>query len=783
MVFKIAKHELSTLFFTPIAWLVLVIFAALLGIQYTDILDGIFDTIKSKNNPGPITVKLFEKGLYSNISDLLFLFIPILTMGLISREKSSGTIKLLYSSPLRIRSIIFGKFFGLLIYSFLFIVLILTVVYNARPLVPNFDTGTVISGLMAIFLLIAAYSAIGLFMSTLSTYQVISALVTMVFLKGLSLLSGLSETVPVLGNIINWLAVTEHSKGPIAGLLKSSDIIYFVVFTAMFLIFSILKLQSEGQNKADKKITLVKSVIVLLFAVGITYFFSVPSRTVYWDLTMNKKHSLAPYSQGICDSLDRKEPLKITTYGNIITNYQVRFSNQPKDRAEFNIYHKYIPNIKLEYIPYYDENLNTDEKQSTPPKLKGLSERDKAAIYAKYSRSSIEDVMNLEDIPCKDEIGEYGGFVRCIEYKDKKEYFKSNMTPSGNYERELVTIFKKFLVPVQNVVFIDGHNERKTRIEIQEIDLNSYSPDPAHGDLPEGWTTMFSSLNYRYSLRNSGFNVSIINLKEKEIPSETHVLVIGDPKIEFTTEEIQKIKDYIRIGGNLIIAGEPGSQSVINPIIKHLGVELSQGIIVKESKQNNNNSGSYNSAKNPTSFSAGTHPEGQTMIGTMVSSLKFSGATGLNIINKNSFKMTPLLCTNDQYWLDTEGPDENYQVYLNPEKGEKKGIITVVLALTRELKNKQQQIIIAGDADFLNNRNVIPPPNRGLPDNLLFCYDIFKWFTNGEYPFLLSKPLKNDGELIITNEKVSRLKQIFIWSIPGAIALLGFIILLRRRRL
>ncbi|WP_421918565.1 Gldg family protein [Marinifilum sp.] len=776
MIYKIIKLELKTLFFTPIAWLVLIIFTALLGIRYTDILDGLFDLIKMNNKPGSITIRLFEVGLYKNIADLLFLFIPVLTMGLISREKSSGTIKLLYSSPLRMRTIILGKYFGLLIYSLLFLVVITIIIFNTRPFVANFDMGTALSGLIAIFLLIVAYTAIGLFMSTLTNYQVISALAAMVFIKGLSLLNGYASSVSIVGDIVNWLAVTDHSVRAISGLLKSADIVYFIVFAIMFLFFSVFKLQSEGQTKSEKRKTWLKSVMVLLIAIGITSFFAAPSRTTCWDLTNSKKHSLNPYSQKVCDSLDRSEPLTITTYGNIIANYQVRFGKQQKDQMKFNLYHKHIPKIHLKYVPYYDKKVKT---KSHIQKLDAFEEIEKASRFAQYDKRRIDDVLDIEDIDCKDEIRALGGHVRKFEYKGKTEFLCARMLPNSPeaIEREVVTLLKRFLVPSLNVVFLDGHQERKTHTDHNTIvNDGSFLTGPTPNDLPKDWTAISSSFIYRYSLRNSGFNVSAIDFNMEDIPSETDVLVIGDPKVMYPSEKIEKLKNYIDGGGNLIIAGEPGSHAILNPILEYIGVEFLPGVAVKETEYIGK------TAKDPSVFLSKCSTEDKELTGTNVKYMDFNGAGGLRISDTNKFEIAPVFSTTDEYWLDREGPDKNYLVKYDSKKGEKKGIVNVVLSLNRSIHNKRQKIIVAADADFLSNQKIIARGSN-LSSQLNFCYDIFNWFANGEYPIRLVQPNFSKEKLEMTNEIIARLRTIFIWLVPGIFALLGFIILFIRRRM
>src|SRR5882757_8893256 len=126
-IFRIAKTELRTLFYSPIAWFLLIVFLVQCGITYMGQLEN---NARTQEIAGigllymtRLTERIFagQNGLFNSVMQKLYLFIPLLTMGLISRETSSGTIKLLYSSPVRVREIVFGKYLAMMIYSLLLI--------------------------------------------------------------------------------------------------------------------------------------------------------------------------------------------------------------------------------------------------------------------------------------------------------------------------------------------------------------------------------------------------------------------------------------------------------------------------------------------------------------------------------------------------------------------------------------------------------------------------------------------------------------------------------------
>jgi len=115
---RIARTELATLFYSPVAWLLLLAFACQVGIDYGTIITEIAKIpVMDREITFSITagVVLGTWGLYEAIQDTIYLYIPLLTMNLMSREYASGSIKLLYSSPVNSLQIVLGKFLSMVV--------------------------------------------------------------------------------------------------------------------------------------------------------------------------------------------------------------------------------------------------------------------------------------------------------------------------------------------------------------------------------------------------------------------------------------------------------------------------------------------------------------------------------------------------------------------------------------------------------------------------------------------------------------------------------------------
>ncbi|MCQ2145779.1 MAG: ABC transporter permease, partial [Bacteroidales bacterium] len=179
---RIARTELATLFYSPVAWILIVVLAAQIGSAFIDILNEI---VKIKALGNTITfsatagVVLGGRGIYEVIQDSIYLYIPLLTMNLMSREYASGSDKLLYSSPVSSVEIIAGKFLATLACTAVLVGVLALPSVAVCIVVPNPDVTLILAGLASMFLLIMTYCSIGLFMSALTSYQVVAAVATL----------------------------------------------------------------------------------------------------------------------------------------------------------------------------------------------------------------------------------------------------------------------------------------------------------------------------------------------------------------------------------------------------------------------------------------------------------------------------------------------------------------------------------------------------------------------------------------------------------------------------
>ena len=361
MIYNIARTELQMLFYSPVAWLILVVFGVQSGMLFADQLAGLVSAQEMGYDIQGSTISIFANrwgGVFTTMQNYLYFYIPLLTMSLVSKELSSGSIRLLYSSPITNTQIIVGKFFSMMIYGLIMIGILFLITLCSWAIVKDFELSMVLTGLLGLYLLICAYAAIGIFMSSLTSYQIVAAIGTFAVLMVLSMIGGWWQDYDFIRDVTYWLSMPGRSGKFIAGLICSEDVLYFVIVVCLFLALTIIRLNSVRQ-KIRFVITLGRNIGVIFLACFLGYLSALPQMKLYHDATSTKMNTLTPNSQEIVKKLEGG--LTITTYSNLLDDDFMkaipRYQNY--DKSNFREYIRFKPEIKMEYVYYYDSVQNT----------------------------------------------------------------------------------------------------------------------------------------------------------------------------------------------------------------------------------------------------------------------------------------------------------------------------------------------------------------------------------------------------------------------------------------
>ncbi|MFC1984694.1 ABC transporter permease [Chloroflexota bacterium] len=228
----IALREFKSYLASPMAYIVTGIFLALTGFLFIT---------------SPVTgYETSIRGLWQTWGIILLLLISsVLTMRLLAEERKMGTLELLLTAPVRDSEVIIGKFLGSL--GILTAMLALTFYYPILLWIfGDPDWGPIVTGYLGLFLVGCTTLAVGLFASSLTSNQIVAAVVTGGILFALWFVGMLANLLPeVLGEVVNYLSLGYHFPDFMRGVVDTRGIIYYLSTTVLFLFLAIRSLASS----------------------------------------------------------------------------------------------------------------------------------------------------------------------------------------------------------------------------------------------------------------------------------------------------------------------------------------------------------------------------------------------------------------------------------------------------------------------------------------------------------------------------------------------------------
>lgn len=234
----ILKKEINTFFASPIGYLVIAIFL---------LLNGLFLWL-FKGDYNILDYGFADASPFFLLAPWILIFlIPAVTMRSFSDEKKQGTLELLLTKPISHSNIVLGKYFGafiLILIAILPTLLYIFTIYQLGNPVGNLDIGSTLGSYFGLLFLIAAYTAIGVYASTLSDNQIV-AFITSIFICFVFYIGfdGIADFMS--SNFIEQLGMNAHFKSMSRGVLDTRDIIYFLSITICFLMLTKLNINKE----------------------------------------------------------------------------------------------------------------------------------------------------------------------------------------------------------------------------------------------------------------------------------------------------------------------------------------------------------------------------------------------------------------------------------------------------------------------------------------------------------------------------------------------------------
>ena len=762
-IIKIAKLELSILFYSPIAWLVIAIFMVQSGAVFFTALENTEASIAAGYGTSTITRSLFSvtySGLFQNVQANLYLYLPILTMGLMSRETSSGSIKLLLSSPVRLSQIILGKYLAIIIYC-LFLIAVLGVFLVMGVIsVQQVDISLVLSGLLGIYLLICTYAAIGLFMSCLTQYQVVAAISTLAVFAVLKYIGTLGQDIDFVRDLTYFLSIAGRVESMIDGLIISRDVFYYIIIIITFLTLCVLVLKGERELK-HWTVKAGRYTAVLALALLTVYITSRPAVTAYVDVSADQASTLSKNGQEIARKFDGQ--VDVTTYVNLLAQnlHLLKPAQTNTDLAKLERYERFIPGMQFHYVYYYakpEDSLFSTYRFN--PVLKGVKDIDSIAKATANTFSLDKDIFIPSAAISKQIDLKPEGFaaVRQLRYKGHASFvrFFNDLSPYAS-EKEMMASLERLLKKAPKVVFISSNGSRS-----------------ATGSGDRHYDIIATIKNERGALINQGFDVDTLDINTQKIPANADIVVVADPSVAFSNEAQQQLTGYLNNGGNMLVIGDPNSRDVLNPVLGSLGVRLMPGVLASH------NSESPDFVRAELSKSALGMDTTINRLLSANATLALQGVSAIDTTLHSQFQVIPIATSPSDAW--------NKQGAWDPAKGEidfdegkdAKGAFPVLVGLTRNIHNRQQRILVTGDADFIGNAELHRQPARGA--NEILVQGLFGWLCYDGFPFTPSIIKPQDSKLKIKKAEIHSLGTLCKILIPALIIIAGAVMLLKRRR-
>jgi ABC-2 type transport system permease protein len=245
MIFTIAAREIRSLFLSPLAWAILAVTLFILAYLFLSQIEAylLLQPRLAALQAAPGVSDIVVAPLFGDAAVVLLLITPLVTMRTLSEERRSRTLSLLLSAPVSMTEIILGKYLGVLAF-FLILIGMLAVMPLSLLAGTDLDLGKLAAGLLGLTLVVAAFAAIGLFMSALTEQPTVAAVTTFGLLLLLWILDWAGNSGLDTSNLLAYLSMLRHYEPLLKGLFNSTDVVYYLLVTTLFLGFSIRRLDA-----------------------------------------------------------------------------------------------------------------------------------------------------------------------------------------------------------------------------------------------------------------------------------------------------------------------------------------------------------------------------------------------------------------------------------------------------------------------------------------------------------------------------------------------------------
>lgn len=744
----IFKKELKSYFHSMIGYVFMAFFLVIIGI-YMFVYNFTYQ------------VANFEYVLNSVTFGFIVL-IPILTMRLMAEEKKQKTDQLLFTSAVSMTKIVLAKFFAVL--ALFGITMLVVCIY---PLILNIfgdvPFGTTYGAIFGFFIMGAAFIAIGLFISSLTESQIISAVISFIVLLICYLASDIANILPtdrvvtmiativlfivfsyiiylsvrqiyvaagigvvgtvalivlyfvkpafydnLLAKMMNAIAIMAPFENFCYGVISLSNVIYYVSISALFIILTALFVKESLSDKARKGSIYRTSLMVVTVVLCVVVNMFANELALSVDLSSNKLYTITT------DTKDFVEGVK-----DDITVYYVCQKGQEDPTVE---------KIVAKY-----ENLNKKVKV----------ERKDPVLYPTFTKKYTEqNVM------------------------DNSIIVVNNDTDTSKY----VPYFEMFELDSngQKIAKVDVEGQITSAIDyVTNENLPNLYYTSGHGELELG-ATMLGEIGKQNITANE-----LKTLTVDRIPDDCNILVINGPKNDFTDAEITMLKIYLGNGGKAIVTLQYTENKMNNfyDLLKHYGIYPKDGLVLE----------AYGHYVSGSQVNIIPSFEQHEIVNSIQASANFAvmpNSVGIAASDtvREGVTLSELMKTSDEAYSKVNMESTNPEF----EEGDIAGPFDLGILAEEESKTtKETMKLVVLSSAYMFDENIV---STGQFSNADVMSNSISYMVESASKIKIAKTSLETSYLTIPAKLSVVLGGVFAIIIPVAIIVTGLVIWLRRRR-
>ncbi len=267
-------------------------------------------------------------------------------------------------------------------------------------------------------------------------------------------------------------------------------------------------------------------------------------------------------------------------------------------------------------------------------------------------------------------------------------------------------------------------------------------------------------------LAAKGFQTTSLNLAlVQEVPANASVLVITQPQVDWLPGESTKLISYLDKGGNLLWLVDQEPLHGLQTLADMLRLNLTPGVVIDPAAQQLNAPATWALAA-----SYGDHPITRDF--SLITVFPFAREVGVN--QKQDWKSTKLIEVAQRGWVETGKPDETARF---DKKRDTPGPVTIGVALVKQLKGREQRVVVIGNGAFLANSYL------GNAGNLDLGVNIINWLAQDDNLITIQPRATTDSNLELGKTTLTLISVGFLIALPLIFLATGGMIWWRRRKL